>query len=135
MYANAAQPMEVIFFFIILAFAGALIRVFTSYMSKLNFLSTRKNKEKIIGTVLEYRSEKKYRSMRKDHTMTNFPYVRIESEGPDQGKIIKVHYPSQIFLPFKIGESIDVFWYAGVLYFWHAYARGLARFLPSRQDL
>ena len=32
--------------------------------------------------------------------------------------------------PFKIGEEIDVYWYASELYYWNAYERGLFRLLP-----
>lgn len=79
--------------------------------------------------VVEYRYHKS--PMRNDYTQMTYPYVKINEESE---RLIKLKYASSGSKPFKIGEQVDVFWYAGVLYFWHAYDRGINKFLPKKWD-
>lgn len=88
----------------------------------------RAGKEKLKAEVVEYRNEKS--PMRNDYTQIPYPYVRIRTDRQGE-KLVKLKYANSLYKPFKIGEEVEVFWYAGVLYFWHTYDKGITKFLPA----
>jgi hypothetical protein len=117
---------------IVVAIAATIITIIISrrILEKSRFLKVRNTRTKLTAIVLGYRTGKKFPEQRKDYTMADFPDVQILSEGPDQYKKALLKYPTQILKPFKIGQVISVFWHGGELYYWHAYTRGLNRYLP-----
>ena len=96
--------------------------------SKIKYIKLRNESKKINAEVVEYRKEKT--SMRNDYTLLNYPYVKLELDN-EEYIIIKLKYANSATKPFKIGEKISVFWYNNDLLFWHAYDKGLYKYLPS----
>ena len=96
--------------------------------AKIQFVQMREGQEKLIAEVHEYRKEKS--PMRNQQIMLNYPYVYFK--GKD--RLHKLKYANNWTRPFPIGAEIPVFWYAGVLYYWHAMDKGIHRIVPGRWD-
>jgi hypothetical protein len=99
------------------------------WKNKIDFYKSRVGKERLKAIVVEYRKEKG--PMRNDYTMIPYPYVIIDG---DVSKLIRLKYASSVSKPFPIGEEVEVFFQAGILYYWGAYEKGLSKFLPSKWD-
>jgi hypothetical protein len=98
--------------------------------SKMHFLNLREGSEKIKAEVVEYRKEKV--PVHNDYTTLNYPYVKILSDGPDQGKVRRLRYATNWSKPFKIGQTIYVFWNSGELLYWNAMENGIEKYLPAK---
>lgn len=97
--------------------------------SKIQFLNIRKRAVKLKAQVIEYRKEKG--PIRNDYTMLQYPYVKVLSDGPDQGKIRRLRYANNWSKPFRVGELVDVFWSGGELLYWNAMDKGIQKYLPG----
>jgi hypothetical protein len=118
--------MEVSFLLIFIATIFFLIKV----NAKVHFLNLRDGSEKIKAQVIEYRKEKG--PIRNDYTMLNYPYVKILTDGPDQGKVRRLRYATNWSKQFKIGQTIHVFRNSGELLYWDAMEEGIKKYLPSK---
>jgi hypothetical protein len=118
----------------VIVFGIALVFVFIKTKNKIDFLETREESAKIKAQVVEYRLEKE-EQMRNDYVTRNYSYVKILTKGPDYGKVRRLRYDNIISIwpwPLKISHTIDVFWYAGELFYWDAMDRGIEGYLPDR---
>ena len=120
----------------LLILATALVFICIKLEDKIDFLEMRARSEKIEAEVIDFRQEKKER-MRNDYVINTYIYVKILSEGPNQGKERRLQYAYplsglNLSWPFKIGETIDVFWSGGELFYWNAMDKGVARYLPNK---
>ena len=118
--------MEVSIFIIFIAIFFLLVKL----NAKMHFLGLREGSEKIKAEVVEYRKEKG--PIRNDYTMLNYPYVKILTDGPDEGKIRRLRYATNWSKAFKVGQTVHVFWNAGELLYWDAMDKGIEKFLPSK---
>lgn len=110
-----------VFFLFILAVFAVL------WYSKVSFLNMREGAEKLNATVIEYRNEKG--PMRNDYTEIPYPYVRIEGSTE---RLIRLKYASSGSKPFEINETVHAFWFAGILYYWEAYDKGMYKYIPGK---
>ena len=87
-------------------------------------------KSRLKAVVIEYWNEKS--PMRNDFTKLAYPYVQIKKDNP---KLTRLKYADSVSKPFEIGAEVEVFWYEGILYYWHAYDKGLYKFLTSKWSI
>ncbi len=97
--------------------------------SKIQFIKQRSNSLKIKAEVVEYRREKG--PMRNNYTLLNYPYVKIDLNSGDY-TVRKLRYADSSSKPFKIGESVYVFWNENDLLYWNTFDRGLKKYLPEK---
>ncbi|GAB5401328.1 MAG: hypothetical protein Aureis2KO_29130 [Aureisphaera sp.] len=95
---------------------------------KIRFINERKASKKLNAKVVSYISEKG--PMRNDHTMLEYPYVKI---GSDEDSIPrKLKFANNITRSFELDEEINVFWSGTDLLYWNAYDKGLYKYLPEK---
>jgi len=111
-----------------LAFLPIACLLFMWY-NKIEFYSKRKKEYKLKASVVRFVKEKS--PMRNDFTLIPYAYVRIEGR---KEKLVRLKYSDSWSMPYKVGDQVDVFFYAGVLYYWDAYDVGLSKYLPSKWD-
>ena len=81
------------------------------------------------STVIKFVKEKG--PMRNDFTLLPYAYVQIKDYNE---KLVKLKYSDSWKMPYKVGDKVSVFWYAGVLYYWEAHDTGLSKHLPTKWD-
>lgn len=104
-----------------------LITTLLLIRSKVAFMRSRARAGKLRARVVEYRRDKV--PIRNDFTKIDYPYVILLSDNTRTA--LKLRYASSWKRDFDIGEEIDVFYHAGELLYWHAYDKGIYRYLPS----
>lgn len=106
-----------------------LLFILHSWKTKVDYLSIRQGRKKMNARVIMYKKEKV--PMRNDFTKISYPYVEILNS-EKHPNVIKIRYANSWSKPFKLGQKIAVFFYAGELMYWHAYDRGYSKYLPSK---
>lgn len=99
--------------------------IILSYL-KNEHLKKRNGKKKLSARVNKH--EMVTSKVRRNHYHTERKtYVVIDNEQPP------VSYPLNVplFRSYYINQEIDVFWYRSKLYYWHAYQKGIFKYVPS----
>lgn len=117
------MPVELPYFMLILS--GVIIMAVT-WQGKVAFAEMKKGKTPRKAKVLFYKKEQV--PFRNDFTKIPYPYVELEG---DESRPTRLKYAKSGHKPFKVGSYIDVFFYGGTLYYWHAYDKGLLKLFPS----